>query len=96
MNDSTAESVVSAASRADREKDVVTVSQGAGTRLIRSEIRRLNACIVAATVFQPEEYGKQLIELAQKILEGEQVPPAVYIEHLLVDATNINDFYPKN
>jgi ABC-type sugar transport system substrate-binding protein len=47
-------------------------------------------------LFRPEEYGKRLIDLAQRILNGERVPPAVYIEHIVVDADNIGDFYPEN
>jgi hypothetical protein len=31
-------------------------------------------------------YGEQLIELALKILRGEPVPPAVYMEHTFIRA----------
>ena len=38
----------------------------------------------------------QLLDLAQKILRGDQAPPAVYIKHIMVDRTNIGDYYPEN
>ena len=33
-----------------------------------------------------QQYGEQLIGLALKILRGEPVPPAVYLEHTFVKA----------
>jgi len=83
------------ARKLDREQDIVCVAQGAGTRLTRSEIRRPGSSVVGAVAFRPEKYGEQLLELAQRILRKEPVPPAVYIDHVVLDASNINTFYPE-
>ena len=42
--------------------------------------------IVGSTAYEPERYGEKLIPLALKILRGEPVPPAVYMEHTFVRA----------
>jgi ribose transport system substrate-binding protein len=42
----------------------------------------------------PERYGEKLMELALKILRGESVPPAVYMNHVFIDASNIDRYYP--
>ena len=94
FSDSTAAGAVSAARRLNREEDVVCVCQGAGTRHIRSEIRRPNSRVIAGVAFRPEKYGEQLIVLARQILTGERTPPAVYVDLVLIDANNIDQFYP--
>lgn len=95
FSDSTAAGAVSAARRLNREEDVVCVCQGAGTRRIRSEIRRPNSRVIAGVAFRPEKYGEQLIVLARQILTGERTPPAVYVDLVLIDANNIDQFYPN-
>jgi ribose transport system substrate-binding protein len=95
LNDATAADAIWAARKVGREQDVVCVAQGAGTREIRSEMRRPGSRVVGAIAFRPERYGECLIDLAQRILSREPVPPAVYIEHAAMDANNMNDFYPE-
>jgi ABC-type sugar transport system substrate-binding protein len=96
LSDNTAEAIINAARKAGRTEHVVSVAMGAGTRLIRAELRKPSSIIVAATLFRPERYGGPLLDLAQKILRGEKVPPAVYFRHAVVDRGNINDYYPEN
>lgn len=75
------------------EHQVAIVGQGAD-RLIRQEIANPASAIIGSTAFMPEKYGEKLIEIAAKILNGNPVPPAVYMEHHFVDSNNINAFYP--
>ncbi|MCB0047632.1 MAG: substrate-binding domain-containing protein [Caldilineaceae bacterium] len=93
LSDSTAESIIRAARALGREEHLICVAQGAGTRFIRDELARPNSRIAAATLFRPEEYGKGLIALAERILHGEQVPPAEYIRHVIVDRKTLGDYY---
>jgi len=51
--------------------------------------------IAAAILFPPDEYGRGLVDLAVRILRGERVPPAVYIEHVLLDSSNISTLHPE-
>ena len=63
-------------------------------RLIREEIRNPQSPIIGSTAFMPERYGEKLIQLAIKILNGEPVPPAVYMAHTFIDASNLEQYYP--
>lgn len=94
FNDDNALGALDAARKAGREEDVVIVGQGADSS-VRPEIRRPNARIIGSTSFMPENYGEALIEMAIKILRGEPVPPAGYINHVFINHDNIDLFYPQ-
>ncbi len=83
-----------AARSLDREQHVVIVGQGAD-RLLLEEVRQLDSRIIGSTAYMPERYGAQLVQLALKILAGEPVPPAVYTDHVFIDAKNIDLYYPS-
>jgi ribose transport system substrate-binding protein len=85
FNDDAAIGVLAAARKMHREQDVVIVGQGADRR-VREELCRPGSRIIGSTAYAPERYGEKLIPLALKILRGEPVPPAVYMEHTFVCA----------
>lgn len=93
FNDEAALGALQAARNADREADVVIVGQGAD-RLIRGEIRAPKSRLIGSTAYMPERYGEKLMDLAIKILRGDSVPPAVYMNHVFIDAGNIDRYYP--
>jgi ribose transport system substrate-binding protein len=62
--------------------------------MMRQEIRRPGSRIIGSTAYMPDHYGERLIELALKILRREPVPPAVYSEHVFINAANIDIYYP--
>jgi ribose transport system substrate-binding protein len=88
FNDDVAMGALLAARQLDREADVVIIGQGADRR-VREELRRPGTRIIGSTAFQPELYGEMLIPLALKILDGQPVPPAVYMEHVFVPAAGL-------
>jgi len=85
FNDDAAIGALMAARRLRREADVVIAGQGADRR-VREELRQPGSRIIGSTAYEPERYGEKLIPLALKILRGELVPPAVYMEHTFVRA----------
>ncbi len=93
FNADAAMGALQAAQRLGRESDVVIVGQGAD-RLLLDEIRRPQSRVIGSTAYMPEQYGEQLLQLALKILKGESVPPAVYTEHVFLNADNIDLHYP--
>ena len=93
FNDEAAFGALQAARKAGREADVVIVGQGAD-RLVRGEIRNPQSRLIGSTAYMPERYGEKVIDLALKILCGESVPPAVYNQHVFIDAQNIDNYYP--
>ena len=94
FNDDAALGALLAARQAKREEDVVIVGQGAD-RMLRPEIRRPNSRVIGSTALMPEKYGEKLIDLALKILRGKPVPPAIYTDHIFINAENIDLFYPE-
>lgn len=94
INDDAAIGALSAARRLGRESAVAIVGQGADRRA-RAEIRNPEARLVGSTAYWPEKYGERLVDVALKILQGQQVPPAVYMDHVFINAENIGEFYPE-
>jgi ribose transport system substrate-binding protein len=93
FNDEAAYGALQAARKRNREEDVVIVGQGAD-RLVHEELRNPQSRLIGSTAYMPERYGEKLMELALKILNGESVPPAVYISHVFINSDNIDRFYP--
>ena len=85
FNDDAAIGALEAARRLNREQDVVIVGMGAD-RQMRSILLQAGSRIIGSTAFSPELYGERLVGLAQKILQSEPVPPAVYMTHTFIKA----------
>ncbi|MGQ9768642.1 MAG: substrate-binding domain-containing protein, partial [Anaerolineae bacterium] len=83
VNDDAALGALAAFEAAGRLDEVVAVGQNAD-RLGRAALQRPDLPFIGSTSYAPENYGSQLIELALKLLRGQPVPPAVYIEHTFV------------
>lgn len=49
---------------------------------------------VGSVGYFPEKYGELIMPLAIALGRGETVPEEVLIDHIFVDATNVNEFYP--
>ncbi|MBI1878059.1 MAG: substrate-binding domain-containing protein [Chloroflexi bacterium] len=94
FNDDAAIGALTAARKAKREEDVIIVGQGAD-RIVRPEIRRSHSRLIGSTAFMPEHYGEKLLDMALRILRGESLPPATYIDHTFINAKNIALFYPE-
>ena len=84
-NDDAALGALAAFEKAGRLDRVAAVGQNAD-RLGRAALQRPDFPFVGSTSYAPESYGVRLIDVALKILRGEPVPPAVYIEHTFVSA----------
>ncbi len=84
-NDDVALGALAAFEAAGSLDRVAAVGQNAD-RLGRAALQRTDFPFVGSTSYAPENYGARLIDLALKLLRGEPVPPAVYIEHTFVSA----------
>jgi len=84
-NDDVALGALAAFEAAGRLDRVAAVGQNAD-RLGRAALQRTDFPFVGSTSYAPENYGARLIDLALKLLRGDPVPPAVYIEHTFVSA----------
>jgi len=94
FNDRAAVGAVLAARAAGREEDVAVVGQNA-TLEAREEIRRPDSRLIASIAYFPERYGEKLIRLALAMISRERVPPAVYVDHMVLDHNNIDRIYAR-
>ncbi|NSW51149.1 MAG: substrate-binding domain-containing protein [Anaerolineae bacterium] len=92
-NDDAAFGAIQAARELDREDHVAIVGQGCDEN-IRTEIRSMRSRVIGSTAWWPEKYGHELHQLAEKILKGESVPPAIHLNHIFINRENIEQFYP--
>ena len=45
--------------------------------------------------FFPEFYGKYLLPMLVDLIEGNAVPDEVYLDHFVIDRSNIDEYYPQ-
>jgi ribose transport system substrate-binding protein len=93
INDEAVLGALAAFEQAGRLHQVAAVGQNAD-RLGRAALRRPNFPFIGSTSYTPEKYGEQLLALALKILRGEAVPPASFIQHTFITKDNIDTYYP--
>lgn len=92
-NDPSALGAVRAFEEAGRGQLCAVMGQNA-TLEARMELRRRGSPLIGSVAYFPERYGDEVIRLAQAILQGRPVPPAVYTRHELVTAENVDRLYP--
>jgi ribose transport system substrate-binding protein len=95
INDDAALGALAAFERAGRLDQVAAVGQNADL-LARAALRRPGYPFVGSTSYNPETYGERLLDLAQRLLRGEPVPPAVYVRHTFVTSQNVDQLYPEH
>jgi ribose transport system substrate-binding protein len=93
INDPTVLGAIEAIRKARRESDFIFVGQNADA-LGRKELRRPGTRLLGSVAYFPERQGKCVLQTALEILEGKQVPPAVYIDHAWITPENIDEYYP--
>jgi ribose transport system substrate-binding protein len=94
FNDLSAVGAMEAVREAGREREVAIVGHNAAREGLAA-IRRAGSCFIASVAFFPERYGAKLVRLAASMAAGEAVPPAVYTEHLVLHAGNVDAIYPQ-
>ncbi|HEX9117979.1 MAG TPA: substrate-binding domain-containing protein [Anaerolineae bacterium] len=85
-NDDAAVGALAAFEEAGWLDRIAVVGQNAD-RLGRAALQRAELPFVGTTDYAAESYGEQLLDLALKMLRGEPSPPAVYVEHAFVTAS---------
>lgn len=81
-----------AASTAGREEGVWIVSQGAD-ETGQAEVRE-NRHYLASVGYFPECYGDLAVPAAIRLARGEDVPSELLIDHVVITAENIDEYYP--
>ncbi len=83
INDEVTLGALAAFADAGASKRVIAVGQGTGSSA-REELQRTGSRLIGSVTSFPEHYGKIIIDTALQMLQGKQVPPAVYTHHILV------------
>jgi ribose transport system substrate-binding protein len=95
INDPSALGALSAFEEAGRLHHCAVVGQNASPEA-RMELRKKSTSLVGSVGYFPERFGDDLIPLALDILNRKHVPPAVFIKHHMIDASNVDHFYSND
>lgn len=92
-NDRMALGAIRAFEESGRAHGCAVMGQNA-TLEARFEMRRKGSPLVGSVAYFPERYGDEVIRLAEAILAGRPVPPAVFAKHELITKANVDRVYP--
>lgn len=95
INDGTALGTIAAAEAAGRAENIIVVGQNADPSGQEAMIAE-NSRYLGATGYFPENYGAQLLPRVIDVLECRPIDPAIYIEHVFINADNLCEYYPDN
>jgi ribose transport system substrate-binding protein len=93
INDPVAAGALRAAEASNRTDDIMIAGQNA-TIEARTEICRDNPALIGSVAYFPDRYGDYLIPLAIRLAAGEEPPEEVLVDHLWIDGSNIEEYYP--
>ena len=91
--DSMPGAALAAAEVAGREGHVWVVGHGADGSIL-DEIRN-NPYWVGDVAYFPESYGSIAVPAAIALATGAPVAEEILIDHVFIDKTNINEYYPE-
>jgi ribose transport system substrate-binding protein len=84
-NDNSARGAIRAVREAGREDITAIMAQGWGPdEGLEEEISKTDSPLIGAVAYFPEKYGRMILPIVLQCLNGEAVPPAIYIEHKLI------------
>ncbi|GGG62889.1 substrate-binding domain-containing protein [Edaphobacter dinghuensis] len=95
VNDSTALAALHAFREIGLERSCAIAGQD-GSLAAREEMRRSSSRLICSVAYFPETYGARIIQVALEILKHKAVAPAVFVQHELITAENVNKIYPND
>ena len=72
-----------------RSEDFIVTAFGDTGPAVRAELNSPTTCLLGVVDLHPERYGEKIINTAIKLLKGESVSPAVFIEHEFVSLKEV-------
>lgn len=89
-NDNCACGAIRAVREAGREEFTVIMAQGWGPDdALDAELRKADSPLIGAVAYFPEKYGSKILPIVLQSLNGQPIPPAVYIEHKLISRSDV-------
>jgi ribose transport system substrate-binding protein len=84
-NDNCARGAIRAIREAGREPLTAIMAQGWGPdEALEAELRKPGSPLIGAVAYFPEKYGARILPIVLQCLNGQPVPPALYVEHKLI------------
>lgn len=93
FNDPAAIGALDAVRELGREREVAIVGQNA-TAEVHRELADPTSPLIASVAYFAERYGERLVDMCQKLIRREAVPPAVLVEHTVLTRENWRRYYP--
>jgi ribose transport system substrate-binding protein len=94
INDGSTIGMQAAIATAGRSGDAILASQNAD-RTFRDEIcNNPDSVIYGSTAYFPELYGDKLIPAILMAVQGQALPPSVFVDHVFITLDNIKEYYP--
>ena len=95
VNDQTAQGCFSAVESSARQEHCLIVSHGCDNPCIENLRKPEENCWIGSTGYFPEKYGDYIIPLALDILAGKNPDKKQTMEHVFIDRSNIDQYYPQ-
>jgi ribose transport system substrate-binding protein len=96
LNDMSGLGVFNAVQAANRQNDVFLGSHGGGDEPSRNNLLNNPPNFwIGGVAYFPERYGEYLVPLMQSMMEGKTIPDFNYVDHVFIDRSNIEKYYPR-
>lgn len=90
-NDNSARGAIRAVREAGKEQTTAIMAQGWGPdEALDEELRKPDSPLIGAVAYFPEQYGARILPIVLQCLNGQPVPPAVYVDHKLYTRDRIS------
>jgi ribose transport system substrate-binding protein len=84
-NDNCARGAIRAIREAGREPFTAIMAQGWGPgEELEAELRQAGSPLIGAVAYFPDKYGARILPIVLQCLNGQPVPPSLYVEHMLI------------
>jgi ribose transport system substrate-binding protein len=93
INDPSALGALQAFRDVGREEHCAIVGHNASQEA-HGELASTSSRLVGSVGYFPERYGEGVIPLALDLLRGRPIPPATFVRHEMITASNLRSFYP--
>lgn len=94
LQDPMGQGSLAAVEAAGRQDQVWIASQGAEVPSL-TNLRGEPNCWFGSTASFPEKYGEKIMPLVEKLLNGEEIPEKNLMDHVFIDQSNIDEYYPE-
>lgn len=94
INDGSTIGMQAAILTAGRAEDAILASQNADSTFREEVCQNPDSIILGSTAYFPERYGDKLIPTILLLMQGQPVPPSVFVDHVFLTLDNMAEYYP--